>query len=125
MNQPLTRCPGPVSRRSFLRIGALAPLGLSLPALLAAAPPQRPARAKSVILVFLGGGISHHDSFDMKPDAVEQIRGKYKSIPTSVPTRQPRNAYHSTSGRSATEKPSRRLSNVSTWSEPEHAGLER
>jgi hypothetical protein len=43
------------------------------------------ARAKSVILVFLGGGISHHDSFDPKPDAVEQIRGKYKSITTNVP----------------------------------------
>jgi hypothetical protein len=38
-----------------------------------------------VILVYLGGGISHHDSFDMKPDAVEQIRGKYKGIATSVP----------------------------------------
>jgi len=78
-------CSGP-SRRDFLRIGALAPLGLSLPQLLAsektaAANP----RAKSVILVFLGGGISHHDSFDPKPDAVEEIRGKYKSITTNVP----------------------------------------
>ena len=36
------------------------------------------------------------------------------SIPTSVPTTQPRNAYQSTSGRSATEKPSNRLSKVST-----------
>lgn len=43
------------------------------------------ARAKSVILVFLGGGISHHDTFDLKPEAVEEIRGKYKGIPTSVP----------------------------------------
>ena len=69
----------------FLRIGALAPLGLSLPRLLAADAPGRSSRAKSVILIYLGGGISHHDSFDMKPDAVEQIRGKYKSISTSVP----------------------------------------
>ena len=38
-----------------------------------------------MILVYLGGGLSHHDSFDMKPGAVEQIRGKYQSIPTSVP----------------------------------------
>ncbi len=73
------------SRRDFLRIGALAPLGLSLPRLLAADRPGSRNRAKSVILLYLGGGISHHDSFDMKPDAVEQIRGKYKSIPTSVP----------------------------------------
>jgi hypothetical protein len=38
-----------------------------------------------VILIYLGGGLSHHDSFDMKPEAVEQIRGKYKSIATTVP----------------------------------------
>jgi uncharacterized protein (DUF1501 family) len=78
-------CSG-LSRRDFLRIGALAPLGLSLPQLLASEKAAAgKARAKSVILVFLGGGISHHDSFDPKPDAVEQIRGKYKSIATNVP----------------------------------------
>ena len=75
-------CSG-VSRRDFLRVGALAPLGLSLGQLLAAQP--RNARAKSVILVYLGGGISHHDSFDPKPGAVEEIRGKYKTIATKVP----------------------------------------
>ena len=73
------------SRRNFLRLGALAPLGLSLPQLLAAEQAAVKARAKSVVLVYLGGGISHHDSFDMKPEAVEQIRGKYKAIPTNVP----------------------------------------
>ena len=74
------------SRREFLRLGALAPLGLALPTLLAAeATGKRSARAKSVLLVFLGGGISHHDTFDLKPDAVEEIRGKYKAIPTAVP----------------------------------------
>lgn len=91
--QPGTRpsrlCSGR-SRRDFLRLGTLAPLGLSLPALLAAekaraAAGAAPARARSVILVFLGGGISHHDSFDLKPDAMEEIRGKYKGIPTRVP----------------------------------------
>jgi hypothetical protein len=41
-------------------------------------------RAKSVILLYLGGGISHHDSFDPKPDAAEEIRGNYKQITTSV-----------------------------------------
>jgi len=74
-----------VSRRNFVRIGALAPLGLSLPQLMAADTGARPARAKSVILIYLGGGLSHHDSFDMKPEAVEQIRGKYKSIAATVP----------------------------------------
>jgi uncharacterized protein (DUF1501 family) len=77
-------CSG-LSRRDFLRIGALAPLGLSLPQLLASEKVAgNKARAKSVILVYLGGGISHHDSFDPKPDAVEEIRGKYKSIATNV-----------------------------------------
>ena len=75
------------SRRDFIRVGALGPLGLSLGGLLkqnALAAPARGARAKSVVLVYLGGGISHHDSFDMKQEAVEEIRGKYKSIPSDV-----------------------------------------
>ena len=82
------------SRRDFIRVGALAPLGLSLGGLLSAqklasaapAPGALPrgARAKSVLLVFLGGGISHHDSFDMKPEAAEEIRGTYKSMPSDV-----------------------------------------
>src|SRR3954462_1773207 len=46
------------------------------------------------------------------------------STPTTVPTRQPRNAYHSTAGCSATEKPSSRLCSVS-MSEAENAGFER
>src|SRR4051794_27780067 len=79
-----------VTRRDFLRVGALAPLGLSLAnmfafeKLMAAENASRTARAKSVILVYLGGGISHHDTFDMKGEAVEEIRGKYKSIPSNV-----------------------------------------
>src|SRR5206468_8964283 len=43
------------------------------------------ARAKSVILVYLGGGLSHHDSFDPKPEAPDDIRGKYTQIDTVVP----------------------------------------
>ena len=76
------------ARRDFLRVGALAPLGLALPTLLAAektAGVEKKARAKSVVLVYLGGGLSHHDSFDLKPDAPSEIRGKYTEIPTNVP----------------------------------------
>src|SRR5688500_12940637 len=79
-------CTG-ASRRDFLRIGALGAFGLSLPSVLARAASPAPAskpRAKSVLLVFLGGGLSHHDTFDMKLDQPEEIRGKYKSIPTNV-----------------------------------------
>ncbi len=75
------------SRRDFLRVGALAPFGLSLGRVLAAEQgrDRKGARAKSVLLVFLGGGISHHDTFDLKPDALEEIRGKYKGISSNVP----------------------------------------
>ena len=78
------------SRRDFLRVGALAGLGLSLPLLLrsqarADQPRKRHARAKSVILVYLGGGLSHHDSFDLKPDAPAEVRGQYNPINSNVP----------------------------------------
>ena len=83
------RCDG-ATRRDFLRIGGLG--ALSLPTLLqmeatakTATTPRKGPRAKSVILVYLGGGMTHHDTFDPKPDAPEDIRGQYKAIPTSVP----------------------------------------
>jgi hypothetical protein len=84
------RCDG-VSRRDFLRVGAVGALRLSLPALLHAEEIASPAksgpkaRARSVLLVYLGGGLSHHDSFDPKPDAPAEVRGIYKTIDTSVP----------------------------------------
>jgi hypothetical protein len=81
------RCDG-VSRRDFIRVGAIGALGLSLPTFLRAqetSPAKnKKARAKSVILVYLGGGLSHHDSFDLKPDAPPEIRGEYKPIDTNV-----------------------------------------
>jgi hypothetical protein len=74
------------SRRDALRIGTLAGLGLSLPHLLQSeAHAARPHAAKSVLLVYLGGGLSHHDSFDLKPDTPEEVRGKYKPIASVVP----------------------------------------
>jgi hypothetical protein len=78
------------NRRTFLRVGGLSALSLALPDLLrleATAAPSRKsrARAKSVILVYLGGGLSHHDSFDLKPEATPEVRGKYKPIATNVP----------------------------------------
>ena len=85
---PQQRCDG-VSRRDFLRVGTLTALGLTLPRLLAAEADEqstrRQARAKSVILVYLGGGLSHHDSFDLKPEAPEEIRGIYHPIASNVP----------------------------------------
>ena len=78
-------CSG-VSRRSFLRVGGLAAFGLTLPQYLrAAAQAPAPARAKRCILLWMQGGPSHHDSFDLKPEASEDIRGKYRPIASVVP----------------------------------------
>lgn len=75
-----------LGRRDFLRVGAIG--ALSLPVLLrheASAAAARRSRARSVILVYLGGGLSHHDSFDPKPEAPAEVRGKYGVIDTCVP----------------------------------------
>jgi hypothetical protein len=77
------------NRRTFLRVGGLSAFSLALPDLFRleamAAPSKRNSRAQSVILVYLGGGLSHHDSFDLKPEATPEVRGKYKPIATNVP----------------------------------------
>ena len=78
-------CDG-VSRRSFLRIGALGLGGLSLPQLLRAeANAQNPQSHKAIIMVYLPGGPPHQDLYDLKPDAPSGIRGEFKPIKTSVP----------------------------------------
>ena len=79
-----------LGRRDFLRLGAVGALGLTLPGLYraearGAVKRSGGARAKSVLLVYLGGGLSHHDSFDLKPDAPAEIRVKYNPIDTDVP----------------------------------------
>src|SRR5438874_12256594 len=75
-----------VSRRSFLKIGGLALGGLSLPALLRAEQKAGVRRShKSVIMVYLSGGLAHQDTFDLKPKAPPEIRGEFKPIDTKVP----------------------------------------
>jgi len=75
-----------VSRRNFLRLGGLALGGLTLADLLRAdAQAGNGSSRKSVIMVFLVGGASHIDLFDMKPDAPADIRGEYRPIATKVP----------------------------------------
>ncbi len=82
--RPVRTCTGP-SRRDFLRVGGLGSVGLAGLLRAEAAAATAKSRAKSVILVFLGGGLSHHDSFDPKPEAPDDIRGKYSPIETVVP----------------------------------------
>ena len=76
------------TRRTFLRVGALTLGGLTLPGLLQARArgAQTPeGRKKSVILVWLAGGPSHIDMYDLKPNAPTEVRGEFKPIPTNVP----------------------------------------
>ncbi len=74
------------SRREFLKIGGLALGGLALSDILALE-----ARAgvrsshKAIIMIYLPGGPSHQDMFDMKPDAPSDIRGEFKPMKTNVP----------------------------------------
>ncbi len=85
----VTDCEG-FHRRDFLKIGAGGLFGLSLPQLLrlealaAPAPQKRKHRANAVILVWLGGGPSTQDMWDLKPDAPEGVRSLFKPIPTKA-----------------------------------------
>ncbi len=81
-------CDG-VSRRSFLQVGALAGLGVSLPSMLAqrAAQAATGGRAGDVncIVIWTQGGTSHHDTFDPKPEAPVSVKGEFGVIDTAVP----------------------------------------
>ena len=85
------RCPGPspLSRRSFLRAGSLAMGGLGLSDLLRGrALAEQAGHASpdtSVILIWLQGGPSHMETYDLKPDAPVDYRGEMKPISTRVP----------------------------------------
>ena len=75
-----------VSRRTFLAASGLSFAGLSLPDMVRAAPsPMAKGKAKSTILIWLSGGASHIDTWDMKPDAAAEYRGPFHTIDTSAP----------------------------------------
>ncbi len=80
-------CDG-LTRREWLRVGGLSLAGLSLPALLhqqTHAAPARKPRVRSCIQLFMWGGPSQHETFDLKPHAPEGVRGLFRPIATSVP----------------------------------------
>ena len=83
-------CDG-VNRRNFLKIGAFG-AGLTLADMLrmratATAPAGQaaPTRHKSAIMIYLPGGPSHMDMYDLKPDAPVEFRGEFNPIQTNVP----------------------------------------
>ncbi|MFQ5732287.1 MAG: DUF1501 domain-containing protein, partial [Planctomycetaceae bacterium] len=82
-------CPGPVPRRSFLEAGSLALGGLTLGGLLqsraAAKAAGRGAADTSVILIWLQGGPSHMETYDLKPEAPLDYRGEVNPIKSVVP----------------------------------------
>src|SRR5215813_10089742 len=108
-----------ISRRDWLRVGGLGILGLTLPGLLRAKDNarSRPApargqgrgRAKACIMLYLAGGPSQPDMWDMKPHLPVEFRGEFKPISTTVPSiqmcehlpRVARQAHHVTVIRSA------------------------
>jgi hypothetical protein len=71
-----------LSRREMVQIGFSGALGLTLPSVLRASPARV---ADSCIVIFLNGGPSHLDMWDMKPDAPAEVRGEFKPKPSSVP----------------------------------------
>ena len=75
-----------LSRREFLKIGGMAAGGLGLGQLLdIEAQAGTSSSSKSIINIFLPGGPSHIDMFDLKPDAPREVRGEFKPISTNVP----------------------------------------
>jgi uncharacterized protein (DUF1501 family) len=115
-------CDG-VSRRSFLKLGALGFGGLALSDLMrlrAIGAVNLKRRPKSVIMICLGGGPSQLDTYDMKPDAPAEFRGEFNPIRSNVPgmqmcellPKQARIADKFSVLRSA------------TWTEPDHQRIE-
>src|SRR6476660_5471630 len=78
-----------ITRRRLLQVGSLGLAGVALPRLLWADDQRRTsgvhAGADACILVFLNGGPSHLDMWDVKPDAPLEMRGEFKAIDTSLP----------------------------------------
>ena len=85
---PFPTCPGPVSRRSFLKLCSLGLGGLGMNNLLGLRSQAKEAGAEvpdtSVILLWLPGGPPHMETYDMKPDAPAEYRGDFRPIRTNV-----------------------------------------
>ncbi|MDX1947180.1 MAG: DUF1501 domain-containing protein [Pirellulaceae bacterium] len=80
-----------ISRRTMIQAGSIGLLGLGMNHLAAlrhadgAGVTKKPVKAKSVIYIFLSGGLAQQDSFDPKPDGPTSIRGEFQAIATQTP----------------------------------------
>src|SRR3954447_22203440 len=88
LGQRQTFCDG-LHRRNFLKLGAFG-AGLTLADQLRLTAHAAPAGStskpmKSAIMIYLPGGPSHMDMYDLKPEAPAEFRGEFKPIPTNVP----------------------------------------
>ena len=91
VGQKRSLCQGP-TRRHFLQIGGLALGGLSLPDILRAESQAGPSLTsgsrlghKAIIMIYLSGGPSHQDMYDLTMNAPSEIRGEFKPISTNLP----------------------------------------
>src|SRR5262245_26521559 len=79
-----------LSRRGFLQAGGIGALAMTSPGMVAASVDSErglrgEAAPRSCIFVLLCGGPSHIDTWDLKPEAPEDIRGPYRPVATAVP----------------------------------------
>lgn len=75
-----------INRRDLLRIGSLGIAATTIPGLRSvSAAPRKPTKVDSVILLWIAGGLTHHESFDPKPEAPEEIRGSLGTVTTGLP----------------------------------------
>jgi hypothetical protein len=87
--KPVSTCDGH-GRRQFLKIGGLALGGMALPQILRAEQQSQTSSGsglshKAIIMIYLSGGPSHQDMYDLKMDAPREIRGSFQPIQTNVP----------------------------------------
>src|SRR5262245_40631756 len=86
MRHASNRCAGPLTRRELLRVGALALGGLTLADVVKArAAASNEHSDTAVILLYLSGGASHLETYDLKPNAPIEYRSVFDPIRTSVP----------------------------------------
>ena len=124
----LLTCDG-ISRRRLIQAGGAGLLGLNLPKVLAAENQQPFAngRAKSVIFLFLFGGPSQLETFDMKPEAPDQIRGPFKPIASRTPglRAQRRRAFHRSAAAGGRRPPAAGAPRRTRRRGRRHGGLDR